>query len=457
MISSAKRFRAISALVALAAIAAPRLAAQDTTKRPVVIGLQYTPGVKPGVLVLPIVGAAGDSIRAIIQRDLDYGDRLSIVGGEMFAGGGLGMTPPPTMLGKPLNYDLYAKLGASAVVHAAVQPGALLRLVVHDVARRIVLADKEIPLPSVRVQEFTLPAPPENPAWRMAIHSAGDEIENLITGQRGVSQSRILFVRGGKIFIVDADGYNERAVTSSSERILSPVWHPSGRYIAYMEFSRQGQHIVIHDLVDGSRRTLTTTPGGLNMSPVFTPDGKMIVYAHGEGEGTELVIASAFEQGPWRTITVGRGSDNTSPTISPDGQRIAFTSGRSGHPEIYITDMDGTNVELLTDYTFGNSLYNTDPDWSPDRRSIIFQSQIAGNFQLMLMNLRDRSVKQLTSDGSNENPMWAPDSRHVVFTSTRSGTQQLWVMDTESGRVRQLTRGGGSRLGAWSPRLGEAR
>jgi TolB protein len=119
--------------------------------------------------------------------------------------------------------------------------------------------------------------------------------------------------------------------------------------------------------------------------------------------------------------------------------------------------MDGTNVELLTDYTFGNSLYNTDPDWSPDRRSIIFQSQIAGNFQLMLMNLRDRSVKQLTSDGSNENPMWAPDSRHVVFTSTRSGTQQLWVMDTESGRVRQLTRGGGSRLGAWSPRLGEAR
>ena len=446
---------ALGALAVLAAALAPAARAQDTTQRPVVIGLQYPTGTKPGVLVLPVVGAAGDSIRAIIQRDLDNGDRLSVVPGESFS---VGNSPGPALLGKPLNYDLYGRLGASAVVHAAVQPGAVLRIVVHDVARRMVLADRDVPLPSVRVQEFTLPAPPENPAWRLAVHTASDEIEYLITGQRGIAATRILLVRGGRVMIADSDGYNERTVTAPDQgRTMSPVWHPGGRYIAYMEFTSAGQNVIIHDLADGSKRRLNSTPGGLNFTPTFTPDGKMIVYSHGDGEGTDLVVASAFEPGPWRTITVGRGTDNMSPTFHPDGQRIAFTSNRTGHPEIYQTDFDGTNVELLTSYSFGNSLYNSNPDWSPDRRLIVFQSQIAGKFQLMLMNYRDRTVKQLTSEGSNEDPTWAPDSRHVVFTSTRTGTQQLWVMDVESGRMRQLTRAGGSRLGAWSPRLSEVK
>jgi TolB protein len=71
----------------------------------------------------------------------------------------------------------------------------------------------------------------------------------------------------------------------------------------------------------------------------------------------------------------------------------------------------------------------------------------------MVLSLRDRAVRQLTSDGSNEDPSWAPDGRHVVFTSTRSGTHQLWVMDIETGRLRQLTRASGSRLADWSPIL----
>ena len=64
--------RALAALL----VAAP-LVAQDTTSRGVRIGLTYDPGSKPGVVVLPVSGARGDSIRAIVQRDLDYGDRVN--------------------------------------------------------------------------------------------------------------------------------------------------------------------------------------------------------------------------------------------------------------------------------------------------------------------------------------------------------------------------------------------
>jgi TolB protein len=155
-----------------------------------------------------------------------------------------------------------------------------------------------------------------------------------------------------------------------------------------------------------------------------------------------------------RRVTIGRGSENINPTFSPDGRKIAFVSGRLGHPEVYITDADGTNVELLTQANVGEQAYRTSPDWSPDGRSIAYHAQIGGVFQIFTIGLRERVPRQLTSDASNEDPWWAPDSRHIVFTSTRSGVPQLVIMDVESGRVRQLSRGGGSRLGSWSPYLG---
>jgi TolB protein len=133
---------------------------------------------------------------------------------------------------------------------------------------------------------------------------------------------------------------------------------------------------------------------------------------------------------------------------------MAFTSGRPGHPEVYITDVDGTNPELLTPYEFGDDYYRASPDWSPDGRLIAYQSRVSGQFQIMTISLNGGTIKQTTSDGINEDPSWAPDSRHVVFTSNRSGVRQLWVLDVESSRTRQLTFGGAARLSAWSRALG---
>ena len=57
---------------ALAALIGRAAAAQvDTTQRPgVSVRLNYDAGTRPGVIVLPVRGADGDSIRAILQRDL---------------------------------------------------------------------------------------------------------------------------------------------------------------------------------------------------------------------------------------------------------------------------------------------------------------------------------------------------------------------------------------------------
>ena len=429
-----RRAALVALAAALLATGALPAAAQDTTSRPGVrIGLTYGGAGKPGVAVLGVAGVSGDSVAAIVRRDLDFGDRVTIVDVSTVD------AVAAALDARTPNYALLARLGVAAVVRPTLVATGV-HVALYDVGGKRV----------AQVRDFPLPSPALGPEWRMALHAASDAVEEWITGTRGIAATRVLFVSDGRVQVVDADGANARTISDRGPA-LSPAWHPSGRLIAYSTFGPNGTEIVVRDPAGGAPRTLRATPGGLNITPDFSSDGAL-VYAHGEENGTDLVMTSV-DGGGTRRVTVGRGTDNVSPSFSPDGRRIAFTSGRPGHPEVYITDADGTNAELLTPYSFGDQSYRSNPDWSPDGRVIAFQSQLGGRFQVMTISLRDRSVKQLTSEGSNEDPSWAPDSRHLVFASTRGGTKQLWVLDAESGRARQLTRGGAARLPAWSPPL----
>jgi TolB protein len=435
---SVTSYRMARVAIALIVTAPVMSRAQDTATAPGVrIGLTYARGVRPGIVVMPVEPTGGDSVRTILERDLDYSDRFNVISLDTATLAGL--TP---RRGAGLNYQLFARFGAAAVVTAEPFDGGY-RATVHDVAGGRSLASTSF---SVLAQRYS-------PEWRMEIHGIADEIERWILGTRGIARTRILFVRGETLHIVDSDGANPRRMPASGSA-LSPAWHPSGSVVAYSRLGEGGSRIVLHDLRDGSRRTIRATASTLNITPTFTPDGRAVTYATGRTAGTEIVATPLSDLTVARLVTVGRGSDNTSPSFSPDGRRLAFTSGRAGRPQVYIADADGTNVQLMTEFTVGGSSYRASPAWSPDGRFIAYQAQ-AGGFQLMVVSLRDRTVRQLTAEGSNEDPSWAPDGRHLVFASTRSGTKQLWVVDIETGRMRQLTRASGARLAAWSPVLKE--
>ena len=419
----------VRAVVAVAVLASSSLAAQDTAKG-VRIGLTYTAGTKPGVVVLPAKGIGADSIRAIVQRDLDYGDRVEVIALE-----GSALSDAPTAAP---SWPMLARVGAAAAVQ--VTPTATgLHLVVYDVARQS----------TALVRDYAAPPLSRMREWRSVAHWLSDDLEESLTGVKGVARTRILFSRGNRIWSVDSDG--EGLVSIADAGVPSSgAWSPDATKIAYATL--MPAQIVVKDLASDQARTIAAG-SGVFISPVFTPDGLNVVYGHGEDDGVDIFIAQASGGGGHR-LSVGRGSDNVSPTFSPDGRRIAFMSGRAGHPEIYTMDADGTNVELLTPPEFDARSHRASPDWSPDGRYVAFHSMIGQSFQIMTISLRDRALKQLTSEGRNEDPSWAPDGRHITFTSNRTGVKQLWVIDVETGRSRQLTRGSSdARNAAWSPRM----
>ena len=425
---------ATPAMVTIAPIMAR---AQDTTSRGISLIGNYDPlRGKVGIVVLPIPGAFGDSVRAIIQRDLDFSDRFTVI--PMDSVDSSPFVGAHTSAG--LNYASFARLAVAFVVNITpVVTG--LHVALHDVRRAQV----------VNVAERSLPGTALNREWRLAVHRASDGIERSITGQAGIASTRIAYMRGRSIRIVDSDGASEITVPTD-ENGVSPAWNPSGTTLTYTTFGASSRLIII-DLSTGRSRTIAgPTRNSIYISPIFSPDGADVVYSRGGEDEADLYMQSVAGGAPHR-LTVTRTGENTNPTMSPDGRRIVYVSNVLGRPELYIMDADGTNVQVLTNYEDSETNYRSDPDWSPDGRLIAYQERIKDRFQIRTILASGGTPKLLTSEATNEQPAWAPDGRHLVFTSTRTGVRQLWVLDTESGRLRQLTKSAGSRLAAWSPRL----
>ena len=438
--SSRPRILRLAASAAVA-VALPLAAARAQDPQPPQPGVRlsgdYGVGTRPGVLVLPVGGANGDSVRAILMRDLDYGDRVTMIGNPEDP------KSSPVPAGAATNYALYARLGAAAVVQPTVTASGVT-ITVHDVGQKKVL----------RTRAFPLVGTADSPDWRMSLHGASDEIEQWITGVRGIAQTQIAYSRGEDIYVVHPDGAGQHAITRGGGTAMSPSWSPNGRLLAYSLMTDAGTAIIVRNADGTGARRVSSV--GLNATPTFSPDGRLIVYASGQDIGTDI-YAVPVEGGSRRRISVSQRVENVSPTFSPDGHRIAFMSDRTGNPEIYAASVEGGSPEMLTQYEFGVHNHRTDPDWSPDNRRIAYQALLPGGFQIFSLSLRDGATQQLTSEGENTSPSWAPDGRHIVFASTRGGTRQLWVMDVETFRMRQVTRGGGTpRLPAWSRRLGAA-
>ena len=442
--------------VLLTAFPSRRLSAQDTSAvdRGVRIGITYRPGVRPGLVILPVPAGPLDSVRTIVGRDLDFSDRFEVI--TLPGGDSLAPPPPapPAAAGRNraatgaagLNYTLYQALGADFAVQVRAGAGDSVAVVLHDVAAGAVK----------RTFTAHLPAPGE-PGYRMAVHRLSDLVVQGALAAPGIAATRVLFVKDKHVWSVDQDGANLHLISSATQEALSPAWSPDGRRIAYMEFNEGHGRIYLLDLTTGKRAVVYGSTGrGSDFTPAFSPDGKTLAFSRATEEGTDVWTVDYRDGCCLQRLTVGKFSDNLSPTYSPDGRRIAFVSTRPGLPQIYVMGADGTDQQLFAPFDYGVSGSSNAPDWSPDGLSVAFHRDVGGTLQVFVLDVRKGTVKQLTSLGRNEDPTWAPDSRHLAFDSDRAGYRQLWIIDLETGRIRPLLQQSGERLPAWSPRLPEA-
>jgi TolB protein len=131
------------------------------------------------------------------------------------------------------------------------------------------------------------------------------------------------------------------------------------------------------------------------------------------------------------------------------GGEIVFSSGRSGPEQIYRMNMDGADVERLTD----GSGEAANASWHPGGQIIAYawtRGFAAGAWNIFTMDVASRKYVQLThGEGKNEHPSWAPDGVHLVFASTRGGRSQIYTMLANGTQVQPLTTQGRNERPVW--------
>jgi len=270
---------------------------------------------------------------------------------------------------------------------------------------------------------------------RKIAHRFTDLLIYEITGEHGVSLSKISFVVAGKrkkdIFMADFDGYNLRRLTTDGAIKLSPRISPDGRYLVYTSYRSGKPCLYIQGLRDRSLHMLSSYKG-INIAPSWHPKSNYLAVTLSKDGNPDLYLMDLTGKILAR-LTKGPGI-NCSPSWSPDGEHLVFVSDRYGSPQLFIMDVKTRAVKRLT----YQGRYNTYPEWSPRGDRIVYTGRVNGGSQVFTISPEGGDPVQLTYSGTNENPSWSPDGRQIVFTSDRLGKRSIFVMDANGRRQRRL-------------------
>lgn len=151
-----------------------------------------------------------------------------------------------------------------------------------------------------------------------------------------------------------------------------------------------------------------------------------------------------------RYLTDGRALALT-PRFSPTRQEITYMSYESGHPQVYLLQLETGQRELIGNFP-GMSFA---PRFSPDGQKVIMSLlRDDGNSNLFLMDLRSRNTTRLTdSNAIDTSPSYSPDGSRIVFTSDRGGSAQIYVINADGSNPQRISFGPGRySTPVWSPR-----
>ncbi len=390
---------------------------------------------------------AARTIAQVLWDDLNFEREFQMIPRDVYT------TIPVARSLEDLPFDRWSELGAEGVVSCSVRATGDTQI---EVTARL------FSVTALAESAFGVVYTGSSGNVRRYAHQLSDEIHRNQRALPGVARTRIAFVsdRDGEsvfglienrpvkeIYLADYDGANARRVTVSRVINTNPAWAPDGRSIGYTSWLTGFPDVVVSHLFEGRM----SHPGQgnereHNFLPAFSPDGTRVAFNSNRDDNNDIYVANV-DGSDMRRITNNPAID-TSPTWSPNGQQIAFTSDRTGSPQIYVIGADGTGLRRLTYETYCDR-----PTWSPPPfNEIAYSSKTGPGHDIKVLDLATNEVRQLTFGlGSNESPSYSPNGRHVAFSSTRgSGLKQIYTIGRDGKGLRRVTSTGNNEMPSWS-------
>lgn len=268
------------------------------------------------------------------------------------------------------------------------------------------------------------------------------------------------------VWVIDADGRNDRRLTFAPGTDTRPRWSPDGTRIAFLS-DRSGRNAIhILDLRGGEPRQLTTEPTAIREFE-WSPDGTTIAFTRPEEAtaeeekrakekddayvaGTRTRPAQLYvvdvESGESRALTAGPE------TVllfdwAPDGKRLVFDRGKgTGLDALYSTDLHVVTLDGVVSPLVVRPGLDRRPKVSPDGRWIAFTSAGGRGHWLLehdvyVVPAGGGTPRKISAayDRTPEALAWAHDSRAVLIEGPWNMSTQLFRAAVDGSSFTNLT------------------
>ncbi len=299
-----------------------------------------------------------------------------------------------------------------------------------------------------------------------------------------------------EVFVMNADGTENRQITHSSFSENEATWIKGGTKIAFLS-SESGSSQIWEMNPDGTARRQLSNHDGDIEGFAFSPDEKKVLfvsevktvpstkdkypdldkatgvivtdlmYKHWDewvttaphpfvadfdgdktGNAVDLLEGEPFES-PMKPFG---GMEQLAWNVSSD--KVAYTCRKktgkeyalSTNSDIYVYDL---NTRTTTNITEGMMGYDTNPQFSPDGKYIAWQSMEREGYEadqnrLMIMDLAtgEKTFVSKAFDSNVDGFCWSTDARALFFTGVWHGESHVYKIDlSDGGKLTRLTDG----------------
>ena len=200
--------------------------------------------------------------------------------------------------------------------------------------------------------------------------------------------------------------------------------------------SKEGNFDLYQSDILGQWEERITTNSGWDWSPRWNSTLERLVYYTNDTLRNFAVVAMDLRSARVDTLPNGDLPDYQ---LTPDGKRIIYSLSEGGSQNIMWSELDGSAVEMLTDYDAYNGRFSV----SPNGRWLAFISDRSGSNELYLLDLIEFEIKRLTYNEMIEKySSWSPDSRQIAFTMRKKGEdtkEDIYLMNVDGTGLRQVT------------------
>jgi Tol biopolymer transport system component/DNA-binding winged helix-turn-helix (wHTH) protein len=215
--------------------------------------------------------------------------------------------------------------------------------------------------------------------------------------------------------------------------IFGLAWTPDGKII----YSSRGNGDADLWLMeaDGSNQRQLAFDARRETWPVVSADGRSIVFVSQGPDGSHLWRMDA-DGSNRQQLTHGNGENF--PSLSPDGRWVFFTSQELGWPVVARVSLDGGKPIPFTQHRSGR------PVVSPDGKQVayLFREEQTRRMMVALLPIEGGEPVKIfhempTPDGYLLR--WTPDGRALAYIATREGVSNIWAQPIAGGPPRKLT------------------